>query len=59
MPLGNEGEWTRDVLAYLEDYFMLCFIGIGKPKADADVVAKYHNKIEIIGSNRDRRYRKK
>ena len=38
VPLGNEGEWARDVLGYPEDYFMPCFIGIGKPKTDADVV---------------------
>lgn len=38
VPLGNEGEWARDVLGYPKDYFMPCFIGIGKPKADADVV---------------------
>lgn len=38
VPLGNEGEWASTVLSYPEDYFMPCFIGIGKPKADADVV---------------------
>lgn len=38
MSLGNEDEWARDVLGYTEDYFMPCFIGIGKPKVDADVV---------------------
>ena len=38
VPLGNEGEWAKDVLGYPEDYFMPCFIGIGKPKTDADVV---------------------
>lgn len=38
VPLGNEGEWARDVLGYPEDYFMPCFIGIGKSKVDADVV---------------------
>lgn len=38
VPLGNEGEWVRDVLGYSKDYFMPCFIGIGKPKTGADVV---------------------
>ncbi len=38
VPLGNEGEWVRDVLGYPKDYFMPCFIGIGKPKTGADVV---------------------
>ena len=45
VPLGNEGEWARDVLGYPEDYFMPCFIGIGKPKADADVVKQ--KKIDV------------
>ena len=32
IPLGNEGEYARDVLGFPNDYFMPCFIGIGKPK---------------------------
>ena len=38
VPLGNEVEWARDVLGYPEDYFMPCFIGMGKPKADAGMI---------------------
>ncbi len=38
IPLGNEGEWSRNVLQYPNDYFMPCFIGIGKPKKDADII---------------------
>lgn len=38
VPFGNEGEWAREVLCYPEDYFMPCFIGIGKPKADAEQI---------------------
>ncbi len=38
VPLGNEGKWTKEVLCYPEDYFMPCFIGIGKPKADAEQI---------------------
>lgn len=38
VPLGNEGEYARKVLGFPNDYFMPCFIGIGRPKADADVV---------------------
>lgn len=38
VPLGNEGEWSRNVLNYPKDYFMPCFIGIGKPKKDAAIV---------------------
>ena len=45
VPLGDEGEWARDVLGYPEDYFMPCFIGIGKPKVDADVVKQ--KKIDV------------
>lgn len=35
IPLGDEGEWSRKVLGYPEDYMMPCFIGIGRPKKDA------------------------
>lgn len=38
VPLGNEGEYARDVLGFPNDYLMPCFIGIGKPKNDAPVV---------------------
>ena len=32
VPLGNEEEYARDVLGFPNDYFMPCFIGIGKSK---------------------------
>ena len=32
VPLGNEEEYAREVLEFPNDYFMPCFIGIGKPK---------------------------
>lgn len=38
IPLGNEAEYVREVLGFPKDYFMPCFIGIGKPKADATVI---------------------
>lgn len=38
IPLGDESEWARDILQYPEDYFMPCFIGIGKPKKNAVVI---------------------
>lgn len=38
VPLGNEGEYARDVLGFPNDYFMPCFIGIGKPKMDTPVI---------------------
>ena len=37
IPLGNESEHAREVLGYPEDYYMPCFIGIGRPKKNADV----------------------
>lgn len=38
VPLGNEGEYARDVLGYPEDYFMPCFIGIVRPKKDIPAI---------------------
>ena len=38
IPLGNEGEWARNILKFPEDYFMPCFIGIGKPSDDAVLI---------------------
>ena len=32
IPLGNESEHAREVLGFPEDYYMPCFIGIGRPK---------------------------
>ena len=37
IPLGNEGEHAREILGYPEDYYMPCFIGIGRPKKNADI----------------------
>lgn len=38
VPLGNESEYARAVLGFPTDYFMPCFIGIGKPKKDISSV---------------------
>lgn len=38
IPLGDEDEWSREVLGYPDDYVMPCFIGIGKAKLDAKCV---------------------
>ena len=38
VPLGNEEEYARSVLGFPQDYFMPCFIGLGKPKKDAPVI---------------------
>lgn len=38
VPLGNEAEYARNILEFPDDYYMPCFIGIGKPKPDAAVV---------------------
>lgn len=35
IPLGDEGEWSRKVLNYPEEYLMPCFLAIGKSKEDA------------------------
>lgn len=35
IPLGNEGEWSREVLGYPKDYMMPCFIGIGRQSREA------------------------
>ena len=37
IPLGNESEHAREVLGYPEDYYMPCFIGIGKPEENAPI----------------------
>ena len=31
VPLGDEEEYARNVLGFPKDYFMPCFIGVGKP----------------------------
>ena len=38
VPLGNEAEYARDVLNFPNDYFMPCFIGIGKPKMNMSII---------------------
>lgn len=38
IPLGNEAEYSRSILGYPTDYFMPCFIGIGKPLKDAPII---------------------
>ncbi len=35
IPLGDESEHAREVLGYPEEYYMPCFIGIGRPKENA------------------------
>ena len=37
IPLGNESEHAREVLGYPEDYYMPCFIGIGRPSTNAEI----------------------
>ena len=37
IPLGHEGEHARERLGYPEDYYMPCFIGIGRPKKNAAI----------------------
>ena len=40
IPLGNEGEHAKKVLEIPGDYFMPCFIGIGKPKNGIEPVSQ-------------------
>ena len=37
IPLNQEAEYARNVLDFPNEYFMPCFIGIGRPKPDAPV----------------------
>ncbi len=37
IPLGYESEHAREILGYPEDYYMPCFIGIGRPKKNAAI----------------------
>ena len=37
IPLGHESEHAREILGYPEDYYMPCFIGIGRPKKNAAI----------------------
>ncbi len=37
IPLGHEGEHAREILGYPDDYYMPCFIGIGRPKENAAI----------------------
>ena len=38
IPLGNEGEHAKKVLEIPDDYFMPCFIGIGRPQKGIEPV---------------------
>ncbi len=38
VPLGDEGEYSRKVLGYPEEYFMPCFIGIGRPQKNITAI---------------------
>ena len=38
IPLGDEAEYAKNVLDFPNEYFMPCFIGIGKPKKNAPVI---------------------
>lgn len=38
IPLNQEAEYARNMLDFPNEYFMPCFIGIGRPKPDAPVI---------------------
>lgn len=46
IPLGNEGEWSRKVLNYPEDYLMPCFMAVGKPTEDAFIAKQKEYSLE-------------
>lgn len=37
IPLGDEGNWSREVLGYPSDYLMPCFVAVGKPTENAKI----------------------
>lgn len=45
IPLGDEEEHARKVLGFPDDYFMPCFIGIGRPKKEAATVRQ--NRVDL------------
>ena len=45
IPLGDEEEHARKVLGFPDDYFMPCFIGIGRPKKEAAPVRQ--NRVDL------------
>lgn len=52
IPLGNEDEWARSVLSFPEDYFMPCFIAIGKARPDARrLEQKEHSLSQVLHKN--------
>jgi nitroreductase len=40
IPLGDEGEWAKNVLNFPEDYLMPCFLAVGKTSANSLGVAQ-------------------
>ena len=49
IPLGDEESWARMVLNFPEDYFMPCFIAVGKPaKGITEIVQKEYSLNEVI-----------
>lgn len=52
IPLGDEGDWAREVLNFPEEYLMPCFIAVGKTSANAScVVQKKYTIAERIHKN--------
>lgn len=38
IPLGDEGDWAREVLKFPDDYLMPCFVVVGKPSKNCSVI---------------------
>lgn len=53
IPLGDESEWARSVLHFPQDYFLPCFLGLGKPAENANhVKQKEYSLQEHIHKNK-------
>ena len=46
IPLGNEGEWAREVLNFPKDYLMPCFIAVGKEKENTEKIKQIEYSLE-------------
>lgn len=52
IPLGDEEIWARTVLNFPEDYFMPCFIAVGKPTENiVEIEQKEYSLNKVIHSN--------
>lgn len=48
IPLGDEGEWARKTLNFPEEYFMPCFLAVGRASADAVIIKQKEYSIKSV-----------